>query len=308
MSQPSTLHEPQPLAFVDLPGGDDPRPLPDAEALQQVGSAVMAELLDLVLGSPLEDRFVLICEGLIGGFHSAALRLEREADRARDALSRGLREFDGSEVADHDLQMARHAADAADVAVGCVEAIRDAAAAAYANATGECWSPWRGQVRSSGSTAAQIEAEQLLRARRARDRAETQTGPVVAFRGAPSATSPTDASRIFDALNWAHGQWPEMALALAGAPGGEQLAKRWAAQKRVPLVLARADFGRDGRAAPFRANDRLLALEPVCVLTLSTSLEAHDDQRAFGPALDLADRARRAGVSCVRIGVRVRSP
>ena len=48
----------------------------------------------------------------------------------------------------------------------------------------------------------------------------------------------------------------------------EKLAIKWAVtRKRVTLVLAKADFDRNGRAAPFRANDELIALEPVCVPT-----------------------------------------
>jgi hypothetical protein len=60
-----------------------------------------------------------------------------------------------------------------------------------------------------------------------------------------------------------------MALATTGAKSAERLAIRWAQQKGVTLVLARADFDRRGKAAPFRANDELMALEPACCLTLA---------------------------------------
>jgi hypothetical protein len=43
-------------------------------------------------------------------------------------------------------------------------------------------------------------------------------------------------------LNWAHAQWPDMALATSGAKGGEKLAIKWAKQKGVTLVLAKPDF------------------------------------------------------------------
>src|SRR6201999_2979700 len=109
---------------------------------------------------------------------------------------------------------------------------------------------------------------------------------IVAFRAAPQADTAEDAGRIFDALNWAREQWPDMALATSGARGGEKLAIKWANQKGVTLVLAKADFDGAGRAAPFRANDQMLALDPVCVLTLANSVNTtrnaglHD----FGPA------------------------
>jgi hypothetical protein len=284
----------------------DSRPHPTEAALAQLGAAIMTETLDLLLDTALEDQLATVCETLIGGFHAGVQRLERDADRARDRLAELLAQFDGSEVADSELQAAKTGADAAEVAMQALERVRDAAAEAYAAATGEVWSPWRGGVRGGTVTAAQVEARAALRAiRERRTQAADPGGPVVAFRAAPEACSPTDASRIFDALNWARAEWPDMALALTGAPGGERIAKRWAAQKRVTLVLARPDFDRDGRAAPFRANDALMRLEPVCVLTLARSLEAPDaPARLFGPALNLAQLARARGVRHVRVAAR----
>lgn len=278
---------------------DEPRPYPPEDALQQLGHGLMNELLDLVVETPLEDFSGLICEALVGAFHSAAQRIERDADKARDGLAALLRDFDGSEVLDVEIQAATRMACAADVATLALEIVRDAASACYTLSTGEVWSPWRGHVRGSRITAAQVEARDALRANRAMKHAASCPGAViVAFRAAPQATSVEDANRIFDALNWAHGQWPDMALATSGAKGGEKLAIRWAQQKQVTLVLARADFDRHGRAAPFRANDEMLALDPVCVLTLPNTLEADRarDLKPFGPALNLAQKAGEKGV------------
>jgi hypothetical protein len=117
-----------------------------------------------------------------------------------------------------DLQEGRASAAARDVAVHAVELVRDSAAEAYAQATGEAWSPWRGAVRA-GVSAAQVEAEAAIRATAARRRDTADAGDqVVAFRASPRAEAPEDARRIFDALNWAQAQWPGMSLALTGAP------------------------------------------------------------------------------------------
>jgi hypothetical protein len=72
------------------------------------------------------------------------------------------------------------------------------------------------------------------------------------------------------------------------------------------MVLAKADFARHGRSAPFRANDQLMALRPVCVLVLPESLGRSGTAGApeFGPALNLAEQARHRGVRCVRITAR----
>jgi hypothetical protein len=278
---------------------EDPRPYPPEDALQQLGHGLMNELLDLVVETPLEDFGGLICEALIGAFHSAAQRIERDADKARDRLNGLLRDFDGSEVLDVEIQEATRTARAADVATLAMELVRDAASASYTQSTGDVWCPWKGNVRGSSITAAQIEARDALRARRAEKHAAASPGAViVAFRAAPQANTADDANRIFDALNWAQARWPDMALATSGAKGGEKLAIRWAQQKRVTLVLAKANFDRDGRAAPFRANDEMLALDPVCVLTLANTLNPNRaaSLKPFGPALNLAQKAAEKGV------------
>jgi hypothetical protein len=286
---------------------DDPRPHPAEDALHHLGHAVITELLDLISDTALEDFQALVSETLIGAFHSAAQRIDREADRARDSLNALLRDFDGSEVLDLEIQEATQKARAADVAVLALEMVRDTAAASYTTATGEVWTPWKGVVRASRTTAAQIEARDAIRASKARRQAASDPGAtIVAFRAAPHADTAEDAGRIFDALNWARDTWPDMALATSGARGAEKLAIKWAQQKAVTLVLAKADFDRNGRAAPFRVNDDLMDLEPVCVLTLANSLNAdrREARSAFGPALNLAQRAHEAGVRCVRISAK----
>ncbi|HEY1561317.1 MAG TPA: DUF2493 domain-containing protein [Caulobacteraceae bacterium] len=286
---------------------EDPRPYPQEEALLQIGHGLMNEVLDLVIDTPLEDFSGLICEAMIGAFHSAAQRVERDADKARDGLNGLLRDFDGSEILDVEIQEATRRARAADVVTLALEIIRDAAAASYTTSTGEVWSPWKGSVRASRTTAAQIDAREALRSRRARKHAAASPGAtIVAFRAAPQADTAEDAGRIFDALNWARGQWPDMALATSGAKGGEKLAIKWANQKGVTLVLAKADFDRNGRAAPFRANDDLLELDPVCVLTLANSVNAQRGEglHPFGPALNLAQKAGEKGIRHVVIKAR----
>jgi len=294
-------------AFDDLTASlGDARPHPTEEALIQLGRSLMTELVDLLSGTALEDHQTLIGEALIGAFHSAAGRIERDADRARDAMRALDRDFDGSEAADVELQEATARARAGDVATRACELIRDAASDTWTVATGEVWTAWRGSRRGTHLTAAQLEAKQAIRALRQRRAGEADPGgPVVAFRGAPAADSVEDAHRIFDALNWARTQWPDMALATTGAKGSERLAIRWAQQKGVTLILARADFDAHGKAAPFRANDELIALEPEVCLTLVHSLaEARLADRPFGPALNLGQKAVEHGVRHVPIKAR----
>ena len=295
-------------AFDDVATqSNEPRGYPVEAQLQQLGTAIMTELLDCIGDTALEDVQAIFAETLIGAFHSAAQRIERDADKARDAVVRLERDFDGSEMADTELQEALTKCRAAEIAANAAEVVRDAASASYTTQTGECWTAWRGSVRGSKLTAAQVEAKQALRARAARKQAEADPGRVVvAFRGSPAATTTEDAHRIFDALNWAHSQWPDMALATTGAKGAEQFAIKWSRQKGVKLILAKADFDRNGKAAPFRANDEMIDLEPTCCFTLAHTLNT--DRAAgtqpFGPALNLAQKAQENGLKHIPIRLR----
>ena len=294
-------------AFDDLTASlGDARPHPTEEALVQLGRTLMTELVDVISDTALEDYQTILGEALIGAFHSAAGRIERDADRARDAMRALDRDFDGSEAADVELQDATAKARSGDAATQACELIRDAASETWTIATGEVWTAWRGSRRGSHLTAAQLEAKQAIRAMRKRRSGEADPGgPVIAFRGAPTADTAEDAGRIFDALNWAKGEWPDMALATTGAKGSEKLAIKWAQQKGVKLILARADFDRNGKAAPFRANDQLIALEPEVCLTLIHSLAGvREDQRPFGPALNLGQKAMENGLRHVPIRAR----
>ncbi|HYG27134.1 MAG TPA: DUF2493 domain-containing protein [Caulobacteraceae bacterium] len=283
---------------------EDTRPHPTEDALVQFGEAVVNEGLDLLLGTGLEDFSPIIVETIIGGFHAAAQRIERDADKARDQLASLTRDFDGSEVTDTEIQELTRKARMADVAVMAVEFIRDAASATYTTATGEVWTAWRSNVKASRTTAAQIEAKDALRAARARKHGATDPGQsIVAFRGSPKADTGVDAARIFDALNWAHAQWPDMALATTGAKGAEKIAIRWAAQKNVTLVKAQPDFERHGKAAPFRANDQMIELDPVCCITLAQSLDGGRGEatQPFGPALNLGQKADERGIRHIAV-------
>lgn len=289
----------QVLALEDL------RPYPTEDALSQLGTVMMNELLDTVMGTGLEDHQTVIAESLIGAFHSAIGRLERDADRARDDVNRLNRDFDGSEIADTELQDAMMKARQFDVAIAAIEFVRDAAHASYTASTGEVWTAWKGNVKASRVTAAQIQARDMIRASKAAKHAAVTPGaPVVAFRGSPKADTAIDAERIFDALNWALATYPGMVLATTGASGAEKIAAKWARQKKVTMVLSAADFDANGRSAPFKANDQMLQLDPVVCITLPDSLNAdraaHNGQ-PFGPALNFGQKAKQSGRKHIEI-------
>ncbi len=288
----------------------DERPHPEQPELEQLGSAVMTEVLALLSNTALEDHRATIGEGLIGAFHSISLRIEREHDRSADEVRRISRDFAGGEIDDVELQEATRRMHAAAAALTAIELIREAAAETYSVVTGETWSPWKGSTRRTASTAAQLDAREALRAKRARGFAGSNPGDqVVAFRGAPQADTAEDAHRIFDGLNWALKTWPNMKLATTGLKGAERLAMSWAKQKKVDVILARADFDRHRKAAPFRCNDQMIDLEPVCVLTLANTLNTERGARfqPYGPALNAGQKAEEKGVRHLAIRVRAQT-
>ena len=285
----------------------DERPHPEQAELEHLGSAILTEALDLISNTALEDHRATIGEGLLGAFHSIALRIEREHDRAADDVKRLTRDFAGGEIDDVELQEATKKTHAAAAALTAIETIREAAAETYTVITGETWSPWKGSTKRTASTAAQLDAREALRSKKARSFAATNPGDqVVAFRGSPMADTAEDANRIFDALNWALAKWPSMKLATTGAKGAEKIALKWAKQKQVDAILARADFNRHGKAAPFRANDEMIELEPVCLFTLANTLNTSRgaELQPFGPALNAGQKAEEQGFRHMPIKLR----
>jgi hypothetical protein len=282
-------------------GNDLPHPAEDA--LTQVGSGIMNEVLDLLTGTALENHIDTIAEALIGGLHSACQRIERDAERARDDLRRAHRDFDGSEISDNQIQEFTAKAFEADVSVMAIEMMRSSAAETYTVGTGNVWQPWKGSVKATRVTAATIDARDALRSMKARANAATDPGAqVVLFRGSQRANTAVDAMRIYDALNWAKTKFPDMALAATPLKGAEALALKWAKDNGVRTVLSRPNFDKFSRAAPFRANDEMLEMEPVLVLTLAASLDDTQTENApFGPAANLGQKAEAAGVKHIAI-------
>lgn len=279
-------------------------PYPDQAEIEHLGLTVTNEVLDVLLNTALEDHLPTIMEGLIGGLHSAILRIQREADRSHDDMRRLIRDFDGSEIKDVELQDATRSFNRGEAAVMIMEVMRDAANENYTAQTGEVWTPWRGSAKNHATTYAQIEVKEALRAKDRREQGLADPGTeVVVFRGAPKANRVNDANRIYDALNWALSQFPNMQLATTGNLGAEQLALKWARDKKIKTILSKANFDKFKGAAPFKANDDLLLLDPVLVLTLECTLEpvTEEEHRPFGPAANIGQKAREKGIRTMQV-------
>ena len=82
-----------------------------------------------------------------------------------------------------------------------------------------------------------------------------------------------------------------MVLLHGGSPkGAELIAARWARTREVPAVVFKPDFARDGRSAPFKRNDQMLAEMPAGVIAFPGN----------GINDNVVDKARKLGIAVHR--------
>ena len=152
--------------------------------------------------------------------------------------------------------------------------------------TGSAWRPRSGSmVNHRALTASVIDSREFIAARR---RADTEVlapaGARIAFTG---GTDCNDVDAIWAALDKAREKHPDMVLLHGGSPrGAERIAACWADHRKVPQVVFKPDWTREGRAAPFKRNDRLLEALPIGVVVFPGS----------GISANLADKAKKIGI------------
>ena len=84
-----------------------------------------------------------------------------------------------------------------------------------------------------------------------------------------------------------HAKHPGMVLLHGGSPkGAERIAACWADSRKVPQIAFKPDWARDGKAAPFKRNDRMLEIVPTGVVVFPGS----------GITGNLADKAKKLGI------------
>ena len=166
------------------------------------------------------------------------------------------------------------------------EKLRDTAADAYRAETGEVWRPRHGShtSRSGRLTSAAIDARDFQRAREnAKSKAHLPEGALIAVAGGKETR---DTKAVWTVLDKVKAKHPDMVLIHGGGPGGELFAAKWAESRGVHQVVCKPDWSRHGRAAPFRRNDKLLALMPKGLIAFPGN----------GITGNLADKARTLGI------------
>jgi len=173
-----------------------------------------------------------------------------------------------------------------------MELFRDLAADQFERHTGSSWRPRTGSmVNHRALTAAMIDSRDFIAAKR-RVEAEVlmPAGPKIAFTGGLEFN---DHQAIWDRLDKVHAKHTDMVLLHGGSPrGAERIAACWADNRKVPQIVFKPDWTREGRAAPFKRNDRLLEALPIGVIVFPGS----------GISANLADKAKKIGIPVWRFG------
>jgi hypothetical protein len=292
------IHEASPTAHLldelqlcgHCPGQDEPdhRPLPEPDAVQAQLNAAVEALSSMLTGTRLEDDLDDVLWSFVNLFHRKTERLERTLDDNEQAQRKGQAEQDGSEVKSVELERLIAQGLSLIERRNAFEFARDYAAELFEIETGSAWRPRAGSmVNHRALTAAMIDSREFIAARKRAD-AEVLApdGVRIAFTGGAECN---DHVRIWDALDKVRAKHPDMVLLHGGSPkGAERIAARWADHRKVPQVVFKPDWTRDGRAAPFKRNDHMLEALPIGVIVFPGS----------GISANLADKAKKMGIRC----------
>ena len=269
--------------FADEP---DPRPLPEADALQgaiaDIFDALAATFEDTRLEPDLED----LLWSVTNLFHRTAARVDRDLDDNEQSQRRSQREQDGSEVRSVELEALTAQGVTLIERRNAYEIMRDIAADHFETHIGQTWRPHSGsRISHRTLTAAMIDSRDYLSAKR---RAEIEpllpSGPRVAFSGGLDVT---DHRAIWDALDRVKAKHVDMVLLHGGSPkGAEKIAACWADNRKCQQIVFKPDWKRHGKAAPFKRNDALLEAMPIGLILFAGS----------GITDNLADKAKKLGV------------
>ena len=264
----------------------DPRPLPEAVRAEAAVAALFETLAEPLIDTRLEPDVPDLLWSLTDLFHRKAARVQRQLDDNEDRQRRSQAEQDGSEIRSVELERLIAQGHTLIERRNAFEMLRDRAAEHYEAHTGSAWRPRAGSmVNHKHLTAAMIDSRDFIAAKR---RAETEVhlpaGPKIAFGGGVDCN---DHHAIWAALDKVHAKHPDMVLLHGGSPrGAEQIAACWADKRKVTQIAFKPDWTREGKAAPFKRNDRMLDVLPIGLVVFPGS----------GITDNLADKARKLGI------------
>jgi hypothetical protein len=254
-----------------------------------LAAGIFAAFTHPLLDTALEPDLADVLWSLTDLFQRKVDRVQRQLDD-NELKQREAQELqDGSEIRSVELERLIEQGRAILERRAAFEHLRDAATEHYEAHTGLAWRPRsRSLVNHAKLTAAVIDSRDFISAKR---RAETEVmlpaGPKIAFTGGPDCN---DHDGIWAMLDKVHAKHPGMVLLHGGTDrGAERIAACWAAARKVTAIAFKPDWNREGKAAPFKRNDRMLDVVPIGIIAFPGS----------GITDNLVDKAKRLGISVV---------
>ena len=229
-------------------------------------------------GTQLADEREHLLWGFVNTLHAQMQRLDRGVDRLGPEMRDLQRAQDGTEIKALELELVISRAQNLGDRRDAFEHMRDAAAEQYRAVTGDVWRPRHGSHTSQTGhlTSAAIDARDFQRARKDRKTsAHLPSGTLGAIAGGRDIADP---GAVFGKLDQARAKYADLVLVHGGGPGVDQ-------------VVCKPDWGRHGRAAPFRRNDELLNLMPKGLIAFPGN----------GITENLVDKARCMGIPVYRV-------
>lgn len=254
------------IEVFGLVGDHDEFAIPSDDTLQtdavdMAFDGIVTAFTDSALAADLEP----LLWGMVNLYHQRADRMTRDGDQLREVIRDLISQQDGSEIQDVELQDAQREYEQTEERETAFIFMREHAASRYERQTGRAWFPRSGSRAASPVTAAMIDSRDYLAAAKARKtEALAPEGSKIVIAGGQDYN---DHAAIFAALDKSRDRVGDMVLIHGGSTKGcDHIAALWAKARSVPQVAFRPNFKADGRSAPFKRNDAMLALKPRGVL------------------------------------------
>jgi hypothetical protein len=183
----------------------------------------------------------------------------------KDLIERG----DTSEIGTVELEQKMEEAKHYDARIEVFTEALGAAVVCYEKEIGRPWFPRTGSIKGNNYTAARLNARDYLKAAaNKKNTANFPAGtPVIAF----GDRSIEDYNRVWRILDAVLKQFPDLVLHHPGdTKGFSVIATAWANARNRAQVAWPPDFNKDKRSAAFKRNERILTIEPACIVTFGS--------------------------------------
>lgn len=268
------------LMTYDAPSFDDAQPL-----IERMMDALITLCQDTC--SELDSQDMLW--NMVNVFHSKAFKLEREIDVAMQSIQTLSTQQDGSEIASGQLEEATQTAYGLQNRLQGAETLREAAAQYFEEMTGSVWQAKRGSRKPQGTmTAGMYDAKQIMQTRqRQKNEINMPEGEKIIIAG----DACHDHNRLYAYLDNLKAKYDEQNKQMVLLHGGQDkgvdcIAASWAKNRNVHQVAFKPEW-KDGKAAPFKRNDKMLEELPSKVVILNAQ---------SGVTLNLRDKAKKMGI------------